>query len=137
MGDAPLAIDTPVRVGVQPEQQQRVRIGLGCGLEINQIATPLRGIRPGQRDPVVGDRMQKRITALAVAIEEFEGIIEAAADGIYTRHFADRNLHHRICREHFVECVDSVAVQVMCIEGSEIANLFSIKQRFEFGIHNL
>lgn len=71
--------------------------GFGSGLDavskINQVATPLRGIGPGQLDPVVGDRMQKRITALVVAIEEFEGTIEATADGIYTRHFADRNLH--------------------------------------------
>jgi len=79
--------------------------------------------------------MQERITALAVAIKQGEGIIQTGTYGIDALHFADGDFHHGICRKHLVECGDVVAVQMVGVKDPEIADFFTIEQCLELDIH--
>lgn len=69
-----------------------------------------------------------------IPIVQFERLIQPDPYGLDAFHLADGDLNDRIRREDLIECSNVVAVEMVRIERSEVADFFAIEQPFEIDV---
>ncbi|MNE11903.1 hypothetical protein D3C80_1046800 [compost metagenome] len=84
---------------------------------------------------MVGDRVHEGVATLQITIVKLERVVQTGANRINPIHLSDSDLYHCISRKNLIKRLDIVAVQVMGIKDSEVADFFTIKETLGSTVH--